>query len=192
MKKIILFSAIAVLALCSAGEAAILTGSYSYDPVANLYTYDYALNNTGPDPIGALSILVHSGGFFEGMPVSHTDSASAWTFTLAYSGSIGGPPYNEYGTFWAWHGYPLHTTVGPGNVLTGFSFTTDRAPSVSSNNNYYLYAYPTSGGGYVAEYGHIVAPDFWVPVPEPATLYLIAGSLIGGIAGRMMFRRQDA
>jgi len=146
--------------------ASILSGSVTQN--GPLYTYSYMLDNTsGPGPISEVSVLVDYGNLQANVPPnSHADPVS-WNFQMTFSGSIANPPYNELGSFWAWQS---DSPLAVGQTLTGFSFTTNLAPTPSTSNNYFLFC-PTSscGSDGVVEYGHIIAPQIGAQtVPEPS------------------------
>ena len=175
--------------------APILGGSVSFDSATNRFTYSYVLNNrAGPAPINELSILINSflqDPFFN--PAAHTEPPG-WNFSPATSGTSALPPLNEFGTFWRWFN---STGVPVGAVLSGFSFTTDRGPTLGTTNNYFLFSSTFSGGPEftpgILEFGHIVAPDF--AVPEPPTFALLgigALGLMGSCWRRRTLRRRFA
>jgi hypothetical protein len=86
------------------------------------------------------------------VPIAHIDPTN-WIFNTAISGTSANPPLNEFGTFWEWYSYP---GLSGGKTLSGFSFTTQIAPTTSAANNYFIYS-PVSGAT-IREYGHIAAP----------------------------------
>jgi hypothetical protein len=163
-------------------HASILSGSVSFNPVTDLFTYSYALNNTsGPSTVNEMSILIDSAvGDFTLSPTAHTDPPGT-SFATAVSGGSSQPPLNEFGTFWQWSGF----SVPVGTTLSGFSFTTPDGPVADLANNYVIFGDTYSGGPPISpgtiEFGHIVAPDLSMPtmstVPEPRMLGLIMFAL---------------
>lgn len=172
--------------------ASILSGTVSQS--GSLYTYSYALDDTsGPGPIDELNVRVNSLSAdlaYLPQPVN-TTSPPGSSFRLAFSGSIGNPPYNEYGGFYAW-GVP---DLAVGQTLSGFSFTTTAAPA-PGGNKYFLFCPSDCGAvgadGGIVEYGFIVAPDFRLgppPVPEPNFFWPVV-LFIGGIVTTAIRRRR--
>ncbi len=178
-----------------AANAALLSGSVSFDSNTGLYTYSYTLDNTsGPAAIKEFSVLVDSSqASVSAPPVSHSDP-TAWSFGAAVSGTSALSPLDEYGAFWQWYGSQALTA---GGIMSGFSFTTPHAPVTDSANNYFLWSNSYSGGpsgignGGIVEWGHIVAPNFSAPtaVPIPAAACLFGSGLLGLIG---VARRQKA
>ncbi len=176
------FAVGAMLFQVPATYASILSGSVTQN--GSLYTYSYTLDNSsGPGPISELSVLVDYGNLQANVPpTSHIDPAP-WNFQMTFSGSIANPPYNEVGSFWAWH---ADSPLLVGQMLTGFSFTTGFAPTLSTSNNYFLFC-PTSscGSDGIVEYGHIVAPQIGTQtVPEPSFFWPVLLLTIGTVLTR--------
>lgn len=193
-----LFSlALATLVWASTSKicGAILSGSVSFDSGSGLYTYNYSIANgfevypiTGfPYDIVELNILVNSASSASVPgPTAHTDAG--WSFNSPIT--TAGSPANEFGRSWDWSGFslgvpPYENGVPSNTSKSGFSFTTDRAPSSGSGNNYFLYGLTIAGGfpvgstGTIVEYGRVVAPDFLISAPEPSTLALLALGAVG-------------
>ena len=164
-----------LLVVAGIANAAILTGGVSFNPITDVFTYSYTLNNTsGPATVTELSILIDSAlQDFTLAPTAHTDPAGT-SFDIAVSGSSALPPLNEFGTFWQWQ-----VSVPVGTTLSGFSFTTPQAPVLNSSNNYFLFSTTFTGGPPgntgIIEFDHVIAPDF--AVPELGTCGLIASAL---------------
>src|SRR6266849_5698046 len=95
----LLLGSVLVCQTPAAYSAPILFGSVTQN--GSFYTYSYTLDNTsGPGPIRELSILINSLGYDPSLtPVSHVEPTN-WGFSVAVSGAIGNPPYNEVGMFW--------------------------------------------------------------------------------------------
>lgn len=152
----------------TAYSAPILSGSVTQS--GSLYTYSYTLDNTsGPGPIRSIFILINTLGYVPSLlPVSHTEPPN-WGFGIAF----GGVPGVDAGMTWGWGGDITGLGLPVGQTLSGFSFTTTRAPTTSTANNYNLFC-PEFCGPFTdgdVEIGHIVAPaDFLVaPPPPPGT-----------------------
>ena len=198
--------------LSATAQAGVLSGSYEQDPVTGWYTYHYVVDNRGgTGPISEVSLLIDSAPTVAAIPpLAHLNPAG-WSLTMAGSGSIADPPYNEKGLLWVWgaggmgpDGMPqLHpeAVIRVGQTLSGFSVTTVAPPAVGQANNYFLFSLnpdnPNDGSAHISEYGHIVAPDFAgnypVPIiPEPSTVALVAMGLLGLIGRRDGIRRGPA
>jgi hypothetical protein len=162
----------------SRAEADLLSSSVQFANITQTYTYSYSIDNTyGTSPIAEISILIDSRTQIYPpsvlLPISHTEP-TGWFFSMAISGSSANPPLNEFGTFWKWDFFPGLTG---GETLSGFSFSTEIAPSPNFNNNYFIYSGPVANEGAILEYGHIAAPDH--ALPEPSTL------AIAGLSGAL-------
>ena len=158
-----LFAGATLFQVAVSHASPILTGSVSQS--GSIYTYTYTMDNTGPGPITEINILVDYGNLLANVPpLSHSDPPG-WDFQMSFSGSIANPPYNEFGSFWAWNSFVSPVAVG--QTLSGFSFTTTFAPTTSASNNYFLYCGSCGGDG-VIEFGNVVAPKV---VPEPSLFW---------------------
>ena len=197
--KTLMVSALFIVSIIGRVEALpILNGSVSFNPMTNLYTYSYLLDNSsGPAPITDFAILIDSTRDSFPIdpsltPIAHTEPPG-WSFVLSVSGTSAFPPLNESGTFYEWNNF---IGVPVGNVLSGFSFTTDRGPTPNANNNFLVFSTSFSGGPPsnmgIVEFGHIVGPDFGVPEPSSFAL-LSAGvlGLIGSCWGRLNRNRNN-
>jgi hypothetical protein len=193
----LLWSCALLACLTPNANAAILSGSVSFDPVSATYTYSYTIDNTtGSAPIWELAILVAP--LDSGLPSVPSPSfpsftsPNGWLFSTVVSGGIANPPYNEVGYFFDWYGGVSgpNKPIPVGSILSGFSFSTYLPPTSSMQNNYFLYGDASqtnlilNGDTGIAEFGRIVAP--LAPVPEPSTwaMLLIGFAGIGFAAYR--------
>jgi hypothetical protein len=149
----------------SAGASVLVSSSVT--SLNGLYTYNYTIDNTaGNTPLAELDIVVERDGPQPIPPISFTTPAN-WFFKVA-SGGI--PPAE--GGVWGWQSLaPASLPVG--SLLTGFSFTTDEAPTTSIN--YFLLS---NTFDYV-QFGYTLAPAIYNPMPEPSTWAM----LLLGFAG---------
>jgi hypothetical protein len=149
------------------GDAPILLGRVEFlTPGSGLYAYSYVVDNRrGQVAVNEVAILVDSVNINTNVTPKDIGEPSGWRFSTAFSGSSSDPPVNEFGTFWDWFN---ESGVPAGTVSDVFSFVTNRAPTLVTKNNYFLYSAQVSSvpplDGIVA-YGNIVAPDFGVPFP---------------------------
>jgi PEP-CTERM motif len=170
-----------------------LTGSVSFDPSTDLYTYSYAVENDGPGPITSVDLFVapfspSQFALLDATPpllqiIAPTYTApSGWTMAPAYSGGIGSgicnSPYDMCGGFYQF--VDLNGSLAVGTTLTGFSFATPFAPTTDGGaNDYDLYGDASTG---IVAYGNVVVPDgadFAYVAPEPATWVMLAIGLAG-------------
>jgi len=152
-----------------ASASTLLYGSYSFDPTTDLYTYNYALDNTegsvGISEIVILGVRENSVDLYSSVPwpVLST-SPNGWNLSPS-TGGVG----TAIGSNYDWRGY-----LPVGSALFGFSFSVSYAPTTSPLNNYFLFGWnidPTTGDaidGGILEVGDIVAPD--IPNTAPDTL----------------------
>jgi hypothetical protein len=191
----------ASFALSTAQAAPILSGSASFDAGTNLYTYQYTIDNTfGTTGIFAFALMVDS---TRATPpsVAHTEPTN-WSLAWGQPHqTIAAPPYSIAGTVFAWTTGQWNEIL-TGNVLSGFSFTSSVAPSVSQTNNYWLAGseigngqIPESPNLLLVEWGRVVAPDFLGTnggpvgaIPEPATYAMLLAGL--GLLGWHARRRK--
>jgi hypothetical protein len=151
--------------------AAILSGSVTFDET-NLYTYSYTVDNTqGNKAVSELSILVVNGSVVglnpdvlassPPFPIPHTSpvvqepSLQNGNFlgfvpvTANFKNSFGGFP-DMHGQFYAWD-----TGVPIGEIVSGFSFSSIYAPSVSTLNDYFLFGGNNDPRGFAIDGGVI-------------------------------------
>jgi hypothetical protein len=177
-------------------DGAILSGSVSFDSASDLYTYGYNIANGNEIAssglsykIVELSVLVNSTSFANvPAPAAHTDAGWSFSSPMTTASDIG-----EVGMSWSWSGFslgvpPFENGVPANITKSDFSFTTDRAPSSGTGNNYFLYALTDNGGVFadakIIEFGRVVAPDFLIPAPEPSTLLLLTAGIISLLLAR--------
>jgi hypothetical protein len=217
MRHLVLLFACLWWALNPAG-AAVLSGSVVFDQATGLYTYSYTVDNSqGDKGVSELSILVVNGSVV-GLNPDVPASAPPWpipntspvvqepsyqngTFTgfvpvtANFVNSFGG--FREMrGSFYAWDTY-----IPVGEIVSGFSFSSVYAPSVSTTDDYFLFGWNISSTGTaidggVIELGNVPAP--YIPntavnpplpsTPEPSTWAML---LIGfaGIGFAVRFRK---
>lgn len=165
------FSAIAVILLglaFSAPEAWSLGLSYSETPVGGNFEYDFTLSNDLGTDIFELFLNVP-------LPVNSLLSFSSPT---GWGDGFGGDqpfygPVLSNTSFVEWW-VELGSELGNGMSLSGFDFVS--SSQVSDSIAFSVNADPSIGGNAV-------------PVPEPATLLLVGGGLIGLIGFRRKFSK---
>jgi hypothetical protein len=193
---------VTVAAAVLAGKAAagpMLTGSVSYDPGTQLYTYSYVLDDrAAAGPVSHFYVRVLTDMAVGSLTPDGSTTAPPYYFGT-YTGT-GPVSHSEFpgGTYFGWEA-GLHWQDVTAGVKSGFSVTSRYAPSDETVDNYYLWSneVATSPGGFnnaIQEFGRVVAPDFSRPLPvrtpEPATLSL-AGLGLAGL-GLTYLRRRSA
>jgi hypothetical protein len=172
-------------------RAALLSGEVSFNDATDLYTYTYTLDTTNYDgDVSIVDIWQNTNFNFDApFPTAHTEP-EGWQFVLSV-GSIGtvpiGSPDRISGSFWGWWRNP---GAEVSNIQT-FSFTTQRTPSTSLQDNYALYN-PLIGEYF--EQGNIVGPQLIdlapiSPVPENETYAMLLAGL--GMIGFVSRRRNS-
>jgi hypothetical protein len=192
MKRLISIGFLSLFFFITSARAALLSGDVSFNDVTDLYTYTYTLDTTNYD--GDISIVDiwqnTSGNFDTPLPIAHTEP-NGWQFVLSV-GTTGTEPMNSpdriSGSFWAWWRNP----GGDNSDIQTFSFTTERTPSTSLQDNYALYN--PLVGEYI-EQGHVVGPQLVdIPVstvPENETYaMMLAGLGLMGFIGRRKHKKQ--
>jgi len=165
------FLAIAVILLglaFSAPEAWSLGLSYSETPVGGNFDYEFTLrNDTGT---GIFELLLD-------VPLPDSNLLSFSSPTSWGDGFGGNQPYHgpvladtSFVEWWA----ELGTELGNGMSLSGFDFVS--SSQVSGSMAFSVNADPNIGG-------------IAVKIPEPATLLLVGGGLVGLIGIRRKFRK---
>ncbi|HSI44344.1 MAG TPA: PEP-CTERM sorting domain-containing protein [Methylotenera sp.] len=188
MKRLLSIGFLCLFFFITNARAALLSGEVSFNDATDLYTYTYTLDATNYDgEISIVDIWQNTNFNFDApMPIAHTEPVG-WQFVLSV-GSTGtkplGSPDRISGSFWAWWRNP---GIENSDIQT-FSFTTERTPSTSLEDNYALYN-PLIGEYF--EQGNVVGPQLVdlapvSPVPENETYaMMLAGlGLIGFISRR--------
>src|SRR6266480_453114 len=126
----------AVLLFANPAAAAVVVSS-SVTSLNGLYTYNYAIDNTaGSIPVDELVIVVarppNQPDLTPVPPISFT-SPAGWSFQIGVGGT---DPVS--GGVWAWQALQPVQSVQPGSSLSGFSFTTNVAPTIAPLDNYFL------------------------------------------------------
>jgi len=172
----------AVLLFAKPAVAAVVVSS-SVTSLNGLYTYNYAIDNTaGSIPVDEFAIVVArppNQPDLTPVPPSSFTSPAGWSFNIAVGGT---DPVS--GGLWEWQALNTAGAIQSGSSLSGFSFTTNVAPTQSALDNYFL----LSDSFNRIQIGNISAPEVAIahPVPEPSTwaMLLIGFAGIGFAAYR--------
>jgi hypothetical protein len=148
-----------------------------------LFTYSYSIDNTaGSTPVDEFAIVVArppNQPDLTPVPPNSFTSPAGWSFNIAVGGTN---PVS--GGLWEWQALQPAQSIQPGSSLSGFSFTTNVAPTQSALDNYFL----LSDGFDRIQVGNISAPEVAIahPIPEPSTwaMLLIGFTMIGFVAMR--------
>ena len=176
----------AVLLFAKPALAAVVVSS-SVTSLNGLYTYNYAIDNTaGSIPVDELAIVVArppNQPDLTPVPASSFTSPAGWSFNIAVGGT---DPVS--GGLWEWQALNTAGAIQSGSSLSGFSFTTNVAPTQSALDNYFL----LSDGFNRIQIGNISAPEVAIahPVPEPSTWAMLLIGFAGiGFAARHLSER---
>jgi len=172
----------AVLLFAKPAVAAVVVSS-SVTSLNGLYTYNYAIDNTaGSIPVDEFDIVVArppNQPDLTPVPPSSFTSPAGWSFHIAVGGT---DPVS--GGLWEWQALNTAGAIQLGSSLSGFSFTTNVAPTQSALDNYFL----LSDSFNRIQVGTISAPEVAIahPVPEPSTwaMLILGFSSIGFMAYR--------
>jgi hypothetical protein len=175
----------AVLLFAKPAVAAIVVSS-SITSLNGLYTYNYSIDNTaGSIPVDEFDIVVarppNQPDLTPVLPSPFT-SPAGWSFHIAVGGT---DPAS--GGLWGWQALNTAGSIQPGSSLSGFSFTTNVAPTQSTLDNYFLLSDSFSR----IQIGNISAPEVAIahPVPEPSTWAMLLIGFAGiGFASRISRR----
>jgi hypothetical protein len=154
----------------SSRAAQLVTESVTQDPISHIYTYHYAVDNTGgSESVLDVAVLVIPGQEVPLLPpLTHT-SPPGWTYFTSFGGL--NPPT---GTFQEWFS---GTGVAPGTYLGGFSFSTPFGPVGTTTPNYMLFKSPSN----TSDVGIVEAPQLPppndVPLLDVRTLIFLAIAL---------------
>ena len=183
MRKVL--TAVILLFLAYPADASILLSSV-VSSSNGLFTYNYSIDNTaGSIPVDELAIVVarppNQPDLTPVPPISFT-SPAGWFFEIGFGGT---DPVS--GGIWAWQASQTAQAVQPGSPLSGFSFTTDAAPTLSTLENYFF----LSDRFDRIQVGNISAPEVAIahPVPEPSTWAMMLLGFAG--VGFMAYRRKS-
>jgi PEP-CTERM motif-containing protein len=172
----------AVLLFAKPAVAAVVISS-SVTSLNGLFTYNYAIDNiAGSIPVDEFDIVVArppNQPDLTPVPPSSFTSPAGWSFNIAVGGT---DPVS--GGLWEWQALNTAGAIQSGSSLSGFSFTTNVAPTQSALDNYFL----LSDSFNRIQIGNISAPEVAIahPVPEPSTwaMLLIGFAGIGFAAYR--------
>jgi hypothetical protein len=171
-------------AACPANASVVLSSVVTSS--SGLFTYSYLIDNTaGSVPVDELAIVVARPPDQPDLtPVPPISFASpvGWSFKI---GTGGTDPVS--GGVWAWQALQSAQAVQPGSSLSGFSFTTDAAPTLSPLENYFF----LSDSFDRIQVGNISAPEVAIahPVPEPSTWAMMVLGFAG--IGFIAYRRKS-